>query len=81
MAPAFEWLIKLTNTVLKWITNLPFATFSSIYITLTEFILLSFSLGLFFYGLARLNKRFIFSSLSLFACYQLLIAYGSLRAS
>jgi len=81
LAPVFEWLINLTNSVLKWIPNLPFATFSSIYITLPEFIVLSFSLCLFIYGLAKFNKRFIFSSLSLFVCYQSLVAHDSLTAS
>ena len=81
LAPAFEGLINLTNSVLKWIANLPFATFSSIYITLPELILLSFSLCLFIYGLAKFNKRFILSSLSLFACYQSLVAHDSLTAS
>lgn len=59
----------------------PFATFSSIYINLAEFILLSSSLGLFIYGLTKFSKRFILSSLSLFVCYQLHIAYDSLSAS
>jgi len=80
LASIFEWLINFTNSVLKWIANLPFASFSSIYITLPEFILLSFSLGLFIYGLANFSKRLIFSSLSFFVCYQLLIAYDSLLA-
>ena len=81
LASIFEWLINFTNSVLKWIADLPFATFSSIYITLPEFILLSFSLVLFIYGLSKFNKRFVFSSLSLFVCYQLLVAYHSLSAS
>lgn len=81
LAGIFEWLINFTNLALKWIAHLPFATFSSIYTNLAEFILLSSSLGLFIYGLTKFSKRFILSSLSLFVCYQLHIAYDSLRAS
>lgn len=80
LALIFEWLINFTNSVLKWIASLPFATFSAIYISLPEFILLSFSLGFFIYGLAKFSKRLIFLSLSLFICYQILIAYDSLSA-
>ncbi|WP_025146234.1 ComEC/Rec2 family competence protein [Pedobacter jeongneungensis] len=80
LAPVFEWLINFTNSVLKWIADLPYATFSSIWINLPEFILLSLALGLFIYGLANFNKHFIFSSLLTFACYQVLIAYDDLTA-
>jgi len=80
LAPVFEWLINFTNSALKWIADLPYATFSSIWINLPEFILLSLALGLFIYGLANFNKRFIFSSLLIFACYQVLIAYDDLTA-
>ncbi|WP_316825257.1 ComEC/Rec2 family competence protein [Pedobacter miscanthi] len=80
LAPIFEWLINFTNFVLKWIADLPYATFSSIWINLPEFTLLSFALGLFVYGLANFNKRFIFSSLLVFTCYQVLIAYNDINA-
>ncbi|WP_344853866.1 ComEC/Rec2 family competence protein [Pedobacter jeongneungensis] len=80
LAPVFEWIINFTNSVLKWIADLPYATFSSIWINLPEFILLSFALGLFIYGLANFNKRFIFSSLLIFAGYQVLVAYDDLAA-
>lgn len=73
LAPVFEWIINFTNSVLKWIAGLPYATFSSIWINLPEFILLSFALGLFIYGLANFNKRFVFSSLVVFIGYQALI--------
>jgi competence protein ComEC len=73
MAPVFEWIINFTNAVLIWIANLPYASFSSIWIDLPEFMLLSFLLGMFIYALTKLNKRFLFGSLLLFVCYQLLI--------
>lgn len=80
LAPIFEWTINFTNSVLKWIANLPFASISAIYLTLPEFILLSLSLGLFIYGLSNFNKRLIFLSVSCFICYQLFTAYDSLTA-
>lgn len=80
LAPIFEWLINFTNSVLKCIADLPYAIFSSIWINLPEFMLLSLALGLFIYGLANFNKRFIFSSLLIFVCYQVLITYDDLAA-
>jgi competence protein ComEC len=81
LAPIFEWIITFTNQVLRWISNLPYATFSSIWINLPEFILLSSALGLFIYGLANFNKRIIFSSLLVFVCYQVLILRDDLNAN
>jgi len=80
LAPIFEWIITFTNQVLRWIADLPFATFSSIWINLPEFILLSSALGLFIYGVANFNKRFIFSSLAVFISYQLLVVHDDLNA-
>jgi competence protein ComEC len=80
LAPIFEWIINFTNAVLKWIANLPYASFSSIWINLPEFVLLSLSLGLFIYALTKFNKRLLFSSLMLFVCYQLLVVYDDLKS-
>lgn len=79
LAPIFEWIINFTNTVLKWIASLPYASFSSIWINLSEFALLSLSLGLFIYALAKFNKQVLFTSLFLFVCYQLLIVRDDLK--
>jgi competence protein ComEC len=81
LAPIFEWIITFTNSVLRWIADLPYATFSSIWINLPEFILLSFALGLFIYGLSNFNKRFIFLSLLVFICYQVIIVNSDLNAN
>lgn len=80
LAPVFEWIINFTNAILKWIANLPYASFSSIWINLPEFVLLSLSLGLFIYALAKFNKQFLFSSLVLFVCYQLLVMRDDLNS-
>jgi len=80
LAPIFEKVITFTNSGLRWIADLPYATFSSIWINLPEFILLSLALGVFIYGLASFNKRFIFSSLLIFICYEALILKDDLDA-
>lgn len=79
LAPVFEWIINFTNAALNWISNLPYASFSSIWINLPEFILLSLSLGLFIYTLTKFNKQLLFTSLFLFVCYQLLIVRDDLK--
>ena len=76
LAPVFEWIINFTNSVLKWIADLPYATFSSIWITLPQFILLSLALGLIIYGVINFNKRSIFCSLFIFICYELIVTYS-----
>ncbi|MFW0715240.1 ComEC/Rec2 family competence protein [Pedobacter sp. N23S346] len=73
----FEWIIVFTNQVLKWIGDLPYATFSSIWINLPELILLSISLVFFVFAMTKYNKRLLFLSLSSFIIYQLMIAYNS----
>lgn len=79
LAPVFEWIINFTNVVLNWIANLPYASFSSIWVNEPEFLLLSFSLGMFIYALTKFNKALLFSSLFLFVCYQLLILRDDLK--
>jgi competence protein ComEC len=80
LAPIFEWIINHTNQALRWISDLPFSTFSSIWINLPEFISLSFALAFLIYGLDKLNKRFIFISLSIFITYQILILFDDFNA-
>lgn len=75
LAPIFEWIIVVTNQVLKWISNLPFATFSSWWITLPELILLSLSIAFFIYATAKYNKTLLFASLITFIIYQAAITY------
>jgi len=79
LAPVFEWIINLSNDVLRWISNLPFSTISSLWINLPEFILLSLALSLFIYSLAKFNKRFLFASLSVFIVYQIFIIADDLK--
>lgn len=75
ISPLVEWIIVTTNTVLKWIADLPFSTFSSVWISLTEFILLSAALGLLVYGLAKKNKRCVTASASVYLICSALTFY------
>jgi len=69
ISPIFEWIIVTTNTVLKWIADLPFSTFSSVWITLPELILMSIALSLLIYGLVSKSAKFyIISALIYIAC-------------
>lgn len=74
--PIVEWIIVFTNAVLKWISNLPYATFSSVWISVFELILLVLALGLFVYALAKYKKRFLIASLSVYFIYQSLVVFG-----
>lgn len=80
LSPIFEWVIVLTNSVLKWIADLPYSTFSSIWINLPELILLSLALGLFIYALAKYNKRILAVSLMVYIIYSLIIIFDDLTA-
>lgn len=75
ISPIFEWIIVSTNSVLKWIADLPYSTFSAVWISLPELILLSLALMSFIFALSRYNKRLFFSSLIIFIIYLSAIAY------
>ncbi|WP_316803418.1 ComEC/Rec2 family competence protein [Pedobacter nototheniae] len=80
LAPLFEWIINFTNQTLKWISNLPLSTFSSIWINLSEFILLSLVLGLFIYAIFYFNKRSLFAAFIIFIIYQVLVISDDIKA-
>ena len=80
LSPIFEWIIISTYQVLKWIADLPYATFSSLWINLPALILLSLSLVFFIYAMAKYNKKFLFVSISIFISYQFMMAYDSYKA-
>jgi len=79
-SPVFEWIIVNTNSVLKWIANLPYSTFSSVWINLPELFCLSFALGFFIYALAKFNKKFLFASLAVYIGYISMINYDDWSA-
>ncbi|RNL52294.1 ComEC/Rec2 family competence protein [Pedobacter jejuensis] len=80
LSPIFKWIIVLTNSVLKWIADLPYATFSSVWIILPELVLLSLALGLFIYALTRYNVRMLMTSMIVYLLYSTLVFYNDWTA-
>lgn len=79
LAKLLEWTIVFTNLVLKWIADLPLSTYSSIWINLPEFILLSLALAFVLIAFERKNKKFIFISTTLFILYQSFVVYDEIK--
>ncbi|RZK17825.1 MAG: ComEC family competence protein [Pedobacter sp.] len=75
ISPIFEWIIVNTNAVLKWIADLPFSTFSSVWINLPELLLLCFALGLFVYALSKFDKKFLFASGMVYIAYISMVTF------
>lgn len=71
LSTPFEWLIHFTNSGLRWISDLPFSSISSIWINQTELILLSAGLILFTLSLNYANKKLLFTSLLFFLLLEL----------
>ncbi|WP_316829359.1 ComEC/Rec2 family competence protein [Pedobacter aquatilis] len=80
ISTVLEWTIISTNSVLKWIANLPYSTLSSVWINLPELILLSLALGLFVFAMAKYKKKFLLTSLLLYIVYSVLIIIDNQRA-
>ncbi|TDG35777.1 ComEC/Rec2 family competence protein [Pedobacter changchengzhani] len=81
LSPIFEWIISCTNDVLRWISNLPASTFSSIWLTMPQFILLSLALGFIIFALERRQKKMLFIAGGLFMIYQILVVQESINLS
>nr|WP_199082459.1 ComEC/Rec2 family competence protein [Pedobacter sp. ASV19] len=73
LATPFESLIRFTNSSLLWISNLPFASISAIWINQIELILLSASIILFTLSLEYAKKKLLFTSLLFFLLLELSI--------
>lgn len=80
LAPIFEWLIKFTNSGLRWIADLPLSSLSAIWISKTELWLLCIALTLFILALAGFKKRMLLVSLACFMIFQSFLAYDKLKA-
>ncbi|MFC4210595.1 ComEC/Rec2 family competence protein [Pedobacter lithocola] len=80
LSPIFEWIIVVTNSVLKWIADLPYSTFSSLWINLYEFALLSLALGLLIYSLTKYNAKMLLASSLIYLLYSSLIFYSDWTA-
>lgn len=80
LAPIFEWLIKFTNSGLKWIADLPLSSLSAIWISRTELIILCVALCCFTIALAGFKKQMLLFSIVCFMVFQSLVVYDELEA-
>jgi len=76
----FEWLIKFTNSGLRWIADLPFSNLSAIWISKTELYLLCIALTLLVLALADFKKRMLLLSTACFAVLQSFLSYDKISA-
>lgn len=75
----FEWLIVFMNSGLTSISGLPFSGISAIWLTKTELVLLCLALALFIISVNKFKKKLLITSVAIFMCLQLLIAYDKLK--
>jgi len=80
LAAPFEWLIRFTNSGLRWISDLPFASISAIWINRTELLCLSTGLILLIFSLSYAKKRLLFTSLFFFSLLESSIFYQQIFA-
>ncbi|WP_316799412.1 ComEC/Rec2 family competence protein [Pedobacter frigidisoli] len=75
ISPLFEWVIVSTNTGLKWMSNLPYATVPVIWINLPELIFLCIGLILFILAFAKFKKKILAFGMIFYLTYSLMISY------
>lgn len=80
LAPIFEWLIKFTNSGLKWIADLPLSSLSAIWISRTELLLLCVALCCFTLAFSGFKKRMLLFSLTCFMTFQSITVYDKVEA-
>lgn len=80
LGPIFEWLIQFMNAGLNWITTIPFANITGIWISQTQLLLLSLALFLLIYALQHQRKPELFAALSFFLIFQCSLSYQKLQA-
>ncbi len=60
LAPAFEWLINFTNSGLKWISELPYAGISEIWLNRWQLLLLFILIGTLSVGFSYYKRNYLF---------------------
>lgn len=70
LAPAFEYLITFTNSGLKWIADLPYASITEIWINGVELALLALFLLLVSIGLSSYRRKLVLASLIVLFVFQ-----------
>ncbi|TDQ11146.1 ComEC/Rec2 family competence protein [Pedobacter metabolipauper] len=80
LGPAFEWLINFTNSGLEWISTLPGANLSSIWLNKIELLLLCMALTTLATALSSFKKMHLYISLMCFLMLQSIHSYGWVTA-
>jgi competence protein ComEC len=78
LAPVFEWLINFTNKGLEFISQMPYANISGIWINKAELLLLSGSLALSIMALYFRQKHLLLVSFILLLVFQSLLTFDHL---
>ena len=81
LAGPFEWLISFTNSGLKFIAELPFSTFSTIWVSKIELLLLTVSITGIMIGLHMYRKNLLIYSIVLFLVFQTVSAIDKVKGS
>ncbi|MFN0257706.1 ComEC/Rec2 family competence protein [Pedobacter ureilyticus] len=81
LAPLFEWIITFTNKGLKWISELPYAGITEIWLNPWQLLLFCLFMLLLTVGLASYKKKYIFSGLTTLLIIQFTFAYQKIKAS
>jgi len=80
LAPAFEWLIVFTNKGLKWISELPYAGITEIWLHPWQLLLLSLFIICLTVALSHYKKTYLFNSIWLLIVLQITFAYQKITA-
>ena len=80
-AGIFEWLVSSTNSGLKYIAEMPESTLSQIWISQTELLLLTATLGLLVTGIIYYQKTLVHYSLLLGLVFQTLSSINKIEQS
>ena len=78
LAPVFEWLITLTNNILKWIADLPFSGITQIWIAKWQLFVLCLLTGLFVIGFTYRKNQYLFYGLAMLLLFQASLSYGKI---
>lgn len=81
IAPAFECLITFTNSGLKWISELPYAGITEIWLNKWELALFCLLMLLLTLGLVHYKKKYIYAGLATLLVIQISFAYQKIIAN
>lgn len=81
LAIAFEWLITFINNGLKWISSLPYAGITEIWLNKWQLLLFFVFVILLTVGFSYYKKKYLFSGLMLLLIIQLTFAYQKIIAT